>query len=307
MVGAGASDEARTKSHTETSGRASSSGAPTMAQWQLGVRLRSLRERRGLLADDVAERLLWPLTRLRELESGARRPTADDLAELGALFKVDETTAEDLTALAEGAQEPGWWSRYEDLRVPYIGLEEHASRITAYTAYYFPALVQTADYSRAIIRGVAPKMKAEILRQRVEARLRRQQVIGRNGALEYRVLLDESALGRPIGGPAVMCEQLDKILSLIQDGKISAQIIPLAIGVNVAQDSNFVLLDFATQDVFSVVYVEGLAEAHYLDRIEHIERYREAIDYLYKSALNQQDSMQLIVQVRDAYAAASIS
>jgi transcriptional regulator with XRE-family HTH domain len=273
-----------------------------MAQWQLGVRLRSLREGRGVAAEEVAERLLWPLTRLRELESGVRRPTADDLTELSLLFKVDEATSEELSALAEQAQAQGWWSQYEDLGLPYIGLEEHASRITAYAAYYFPALLQKADYARAVISGIAPRMAPEIVRQRIEARLRRQHVIDRPDMLEYHVLLDESALQRPVGGSAVMRAQLSHIISLTADDKVAVRIIPLSVGVNVALDSNFALLDFATQDISSVVFVEGLAEAHYLDRKEQTERYREAVGYLLSSALSQDDSLQLIVQARDSYA-----
>jgi transcriptional regulator with XRE-family HTH domain len=277
------------------------SSAPTMAQWQLGVRLRTLREHRELSADDVVERLVWPLSRLRELEAGVRRPTADDLSELCALFKVDELTAGGLETLAERAQEPGWWSGYEDLRLPYLGLEEHASQITAYAAYYFPALLQTADYAHAIITGIAPKMAPEIVRQRIEVRLRRQEVLNRDSAPEYRVLLDESALRRSIGGAAVMRKQLDKILELIRGGKAAVRVVPLSTGVNVAQDSNFVLVDFATDEILSVVYVEGLAEPHYLERKEQAERYREAVGYLLDSALSQQDSVRLIVQARDAY------
>jgi transcriptional regulator with XRE-family HTH domain len=301
MVSTGASDEADTNGREETKVVSSRSSAPTMAQWQLGVRLRSLREHRELAADEVAERLVWPLTRLRELELGVRRPTAEDLTELGALFKVDEATAEELRALAERGQQQGWWSRYENLGVPYIGLEEHASTITAYASHYFPALLQTADYARAIIKGIAPKIDSKILQQRVEARLRRQHVTGRQSELEYRVLLDESVLLRPVGGPIVMREQLSKVLSLAGEGRAIIQILPFAVGVNVAQDSNFVLLDFAAQDVSSVVYVEGLAEAHYLDRKEHTERYREAVGYLLSSALSPQDSMQVVAQAGNTY------
>ena len=57
--------------------------------------------------------------------------------------------------LARGAREPGWWTKYDDLNLyPYIGFEQAASVITSYTMYYFPALLQTEDYARAIITGL---------------------------------------------------------------------------------------------------------------------------------------------------------
>ncbi len=43
--------------------------------------------------------------------------------------------------------------------------------------YCLPALLQTSDYARAIIRGVERKMDPEVLEQRVEVRTRRQQYL----------------------------------------------------------------------------------------------------------------------------------
>jgi len=275
--------------------------APTIDQRILGARLRSLREQSGLTLVEAAERLAWSPTRVQEMEAGMRRPSAEDLHNLVARFKLDDRTAADLAELTRKAQQQCWWADYEDLGVPYIGLEEHASAITAYTTHYFPALLQTGDYARAIIACVAPKIDPRILQQRVEARLRRQRVLNREDPLRYRVLLDESVLDRPVGGPAVMQGQLDKVLALAQDAKAIVQVIPLRAGANAALDSNFVLLDFPEPGPAPIVYVEGLVASHYLDRKEEVDRYREAIGYLLGSALSPQDSVQHITQVRNNY------
>ena len=47
----------------------------------------------------------------------------------------------------------GWWDEYPDLNVPYLWLESRASSITSFTTSYFPALLQTADYARAVIHA----------------------------------------------------------------------------------------------------------------------------------------------------------
>jgi uncharacterized protein DUF5753 len=301
-VGTGASGDARTGNAGQVNGEPDRSTAPNMAQWQLGVRLRSLLNQRELPSDEAAKLLLWPLSRLQELEYGLRRPTGKDLAELVALLKVDEATAEELAALAGQAQEQGWWTRFRDLQLPYIGLEGHASSITSYTTHYFPALLQTAGYARAIISGIMPKIEADILKERVEARLlRRQHVLDRIDRPDYLVLLDESVLQRPVGGYAVMREQLSKTASLIEDRKASVRILPLSVGANAAQDSNFVLLDFAEPDVTSTVYVEGLAGSRLLDNGDHLERYREAIGYLLEAALSPDDSLLLIAETQKSY------
>lgn len=79
--------------------------------------------------------------------------------------------------LARRARKQDWWTQYEDLSLdPLIGLEEEAIAITYYSMY-MPALLQTADYARVIIKAIAPKINPEILQQRVEVRLRRQQLL----------------------------------------------------------------------------------------------------------------------------------
>src|SRR5207342_1338136 len=108
--------------------------------------------------------------------------------------------------------EPVWWTQYEDLNLdPYLGLESDAESITSYTTYFLPALLQTEDYTRAIITTIAPKMNPEIFKQRVEVRMRRQEVLEGDDRPRYRVLLDEAVLHRLVGGPALMVAQLDKV------------------------------------------------------------------------------------------------
>ena len=62
--------------------------------------------------------------------------------------------------LARGAREQDWWTQYLDLNLdPYLGLEQDAIAITSFTDFFIPALLQTEDYTRAIISSVAPEME----------------------------------------------------------------------------------------------------------------------------------------------------
>lgn len=275
--------------------------APTLHQRELGMLLSSLRVERGLTVDEVAEKLLCPPSRIRQLEAAANLPTVGDLRDLRTLFKLDDATADQLTELVRKAKQQGWWAEYEDLGVPYIGLEQHASSIISYTMSYLPALLQTGDYARAIITAIAPRIEPGILEQRVEARLRRQHILNGKNLLSYVVLLDEAVLHRPMGGRAVMCEQLDKVLTMIQKQTVYIQIVPFERGAGAAQDSNFVLLQFNEPGPSSAVYIEGLAAYHFLEDKNDVDRYVEAVEHLKQSALNLGDSVQRIAQVRDSY------
>ena len=276
---------------------------PTLRQRELGIRLRELRNRSGLTVEDVAEKLLCSATKISRLETGARRPSLRDVRDLCSLYDVDESASADFMKLAREAREQGWWTQYDDLKLdPYIGLEQVAKSITTYTMYYIPALLQTEEYARAIITGIAQKISSEILQQRVEARLRRQQLLHDDNRPRYRVLLDEAVLHRTVGGPTVMAAQLEKVLQTERQGQVTIQVIPFSIGAHASADVHFVLLEFAEEsDLSPVVFIEGLRTNQYLERKDDITRYREAIELLRDSALSPRDSIQLVDEFRKTY------
>ena len=278
--------------------------SPTVRQRELGKRLRDLRNMHGLTVEDVAEKLLCSATKVSRLETGARRPSLRDVRDLSALYGVDDSTTAELMSLAREAREQGWWTQYENLNLnPYIGLEQAATAITSYTMYYIPALLQTENYARVIIKAIARKIEPNIYEQRVEVRLRRQQLLATDNPPRYRVLLDEAVLQRRVGGPEVMAAQLDKVLQAERDGKATVQVIPFDIGAHAAQDSNFILFEFDDEPTHSpVVFVEGLRANQYLEKPTDVARYREALEYLRDSALSPRDSVRLITEMQKAYA-----
>jgi transcriptional regulator with XRE-family HTH domain len=277
--------------------------SPTIRQRELGRRLRELRSQHGLTVEAVAEKLLCSATKISRLETGARRPNPRDVRDLCVLYNVDEATSAEFMNLARAAREQGWWTKYEDLKLdPYLGLEQDAVSITCYTAFYVPSLLQTEEYTRAVINAIAPKMDPGVYQQRVEVRMLRQRILQDDNQPRYRVLLDEAVLHRSIGGPAVMAAQFDKILDAESRNKVTVQVIPFKAGALAAQDSNFVLLEFGEDsEVSPIVFVEGLTANQYIERKEDIARYREAIEYLRDTALSPRDSVEHLTQMRKNY------
>ncbi|MGD0607363.1 MAG: helix-turn-helix transcriptional regulator [Streptosporangiaceae bacterium] len=276
--------------------------SPTVRQRELGKRLRELRNDHGLTVEDVANKLLCSATKISRLETGVRRPSLRDVRDLCALYEVDEPTSADFMSLARGAREPGWWTQYEDINLdPYIGLEHEAAAITCYSMYYIPALLQTEDYARTIIGAIAPKMDPAIYQQRVEVRMRRQQRLDDANRPRYRVLLDEAALRRRVGGPALMAAQLGKILRTARGDKAVVQVITFEAGAHAAADGNFVLLEFADSNLSPVIFIEGLTGNQYLERAADLARYREAIEYLRDMALSPRDSLAFIDELKKAH------
>jgi len=274
--------------------------SPTVRQRELGMRLREFRTAKGLTVEDVAKELLCSPTKISRAETGARLATLRDVRDLCQIYGVDAETSDELMELAKEARQPGWWAKYDDLKIaPFIGMEQAATAITCFGMYFVPALLQTEDYAREIIKGIAPKIEEKILAQRVEARMMRQKLLYLPKPPKYRALLDEAVLRRQVGGPSVMKAQLDKILSLVREERTAVQVIPYEVGAYGAIDSNFDYLEFADSMLPDLVFVESLVSHLYLERPDELERYREALDYLRDEALNPRDSARKIEEIRD--------
>jgi transcriptional regulator with XRE-family HTH domain len=277
--------------------------SPTARQRELGTRLRGLRNERSLTVEEVAERLLCSATKISRLETGARRPSLRDVRDLCGIYEVDDSMSAELMSLAKEARAAGWWTEYDDLNLdPLIGLEDAATTITCYSMFYMPGLLQTREYAQGIISIVAPKMDPHVIQQRVEARLRRQQLLSSDSGPQYNVLLDENVIRRGVGNPEHIAAQLEKVLETINAGRAVVQVIPFSAGAYATADGYFVLLEFEGRaDLWPVVYIEGLAGNQYLDRKGDIARYRECIDYLKARALSPQESQSLIAKARADY------
>jgi transcriptional regulator with XRE-family HTH domain len=276
--------------------------SPTVRQRQLGLRLRELRNAKNITVEMVARELLCSPTKIARAETGVRRATLRDVRDLCRIYEVDQETSDELMELAREAYQPGWWTKYDDLRIaPLIGLEQSASAITSFGMYFFPALLQTEDYAAAIIKGIAPKIEEKILDQRVKARMERQQRLYEAKPPKYRVLLDEAVLRRHIGGPSVMRAQLDHVLALMREEKATVHVIPYAVGAYGANESNFTYLEFVGTKLPHMVFVEMLTSHIYLERPEDVDRYIEALDLLRDAALNPRDSAKKIEEIRDEF------
>lgn len=279
----------------------SDSANPTVRQRELGMRLRELRNSHGLTVEDVAERLLCSATKISRLETGARRASLRDVRDLASIYGIaDQSEADYLMSLARQAREPGWWTNYDDLNLsPYIGLEQEAVAITSFCMYYVPPLIQTPDYARAIIKGIAPKMDPRIVEQRLQARMRRRQLLDRDSPPRYRVIIDEAVLHRRVGGPEVMRAQLDNVLLCASEDKATVQVLSFDLGEYGSVDSNFDFLEFDQESgQRPVVFVESLFSNLYQERPAEVGRYREAIESLRDAALSPRESIKLITNIR---------
>jgi transcriptional regulator with XRE-family HTH domain len=183
--------------------------SPVVRRRRLGIELRTIREAIPLRGDEAARLLKWSNSKLSRIETGRSTPTPADVTKLLDLYQVvDEERREQIALLTREARRKGWWQLYSDIPYStYIGLEAEASEMLTYQNVV-PGLLQTERYAITINTAQGTNLSQDALEQRLEVRLTRQQVLTREKPLEVRAVLDESALRRLVGGPAVMKEVL---------------------------------------------------------------------------------------------------
>jgi hypothetical protein len=204
-------------------------------------------------------------------------------------------------ALSRESRQRAWWQEYDLPYSTYLGLEAEASFIDEYKSGIVPSLLQTEDYARAVIRGMMPLVRGDVVEQYLKATLTRQRLLAQGTPPRLQVILDEAVLHHAVGEPSVMARQLDHILELVKQPNIKIQIVPYEIGAHPGLDSPFAILRFTDSLLPEVVYVEGLVGHLYLERKADVDRYKQAFNYLGGIALNLDDSIDLIGKVAQGW------
>ncbi|WKX68849.1 helix-turn-helix transcriptional regulator [Streptomyces sp. XD-27] len=256
--------------------------APTVGQMVLGMRLRTLREKAGVSFDQAAKALHVNQTTVRRMEKaevGLKIPYVEKLL---LTYGVPREEVDAFLALAQEANRPGWWHRFRDVLPEwfslYVSLEEAAYRIRAYEPHCVPGLLQTEDYARALFKVGFPFASDQELDRRVALRLERQALLTRPEAPHLWAVIDETALRRPVGGPAVMRAQIDRLIEALALPNVTLQVLPFAAGPHPGMFGPFQLFRFEIPELPDIVYGENLTGAGYIDQRADVAIHLEALD-----------------------------
>jgi transcriptional regulator with XRE-family HTH domain len=277
-------------------------GGPTVLRILVGAQLRRLREASGITREAAAYALRGSEAKISRLESGRVGFKRRDIADLLTMYEVEGSARDVVLKLAEQANEPGWWHRYNDTMPDwfstYVGLEQAATIIRGYEAQYVPGLLQTEAYATAVI-DLGQAVRADEVAQRVALRMQRQELLYVPRPPDYWVVIDEAVLRRNMGGRQVMRDQLDYVLEACKRPNITVQVVPFDRSDAAAVGGPFTLLRFAEPDLSDIVYLEQLNSALYLSRGVDVEVYLKIVDRLAAGALTPRRSTELIESVRD--------
>ncbi|MFK4043173.1 helix-turn-helix transcriptional regulator [Nonomuraea wenchangensis] len=247
-----------------------------------GAELRRMREEAQLTQAELGRRAGYSSSQIGAVEVGKRSPTEQFLTEVE-------------KALGPGLRD--LWSslsRHRDTApvwfAPWLQEEEQAHSLSTWQPLVVPGLLQTADYARALLES-ENGYDLERIDALVAARLARQRVLSRTHPPRYLVVLDEGVLSRPIGGPDVMREQLERLLEATHVPHITVQICPL--GANPGLSGGIVIAK-APNGTRRTVYLETAAEPLVTSHAEVVEMVTMKLDAIRADALPQRASVEFI-------------
>jgi transcriptional regulator with XRE-family HTH domain len=265
----------------------------------LGTQLRICRENAGLKFRDAAEAVDCDKSALSRLETGSRRVSVEEVAQLLGVYRVRGALRDELLAAARSLDEPGWWGWGQGLAslpkamVTLAECEAEACRITNWAPMLVPGLLQTMDYARAwlLATGTDPE-RVEML---LAARSSRQRMLNTESQ-EFVFFLGEPALLTSVGDTGVLARQLVRIRELGARRNVSIRVLPTGAGPHEGQLGSFVVMEFPATG--PVVLVELMRSSVFLDDEVQTEPYVAALATLSALALSETESMRRITQVQ---------
>ncbi|WP_162231687.1 DUF5753 domain-containing protein [Allosalinactinospora lopnorensis] len=197
--------------------------------------------------------------------------------------------------MALPVKERGWWAKYRDVfrNEALPDFEAEATDIRTCESQVIPGLLQTPEYAEAIFLGGRYE-GAEAIQRRVEARMARREILTKFNPVHLRAVIDESVLQRAIGGKEVMAGQLKHLLYMAKMPNVDVQILPLEVGAHAALTAPFMILDFPNPLDPSIVCVETLTDALYLELPEDVQRYSVTFGDVQGSAVSTARSAAIV-------------
>ncbi|EKX63570.1 XRE family transcriptional regulator [Streptomyces ipomoeae] len=262
-------------------------GAPSVLRMILGRQLEELRTRAGLTFEQAGEAIGVSHSTIRRMEAAkVARLRLPDVEKLLQVYGVrDQQEIETFLKSVREANKRGWWHTYRDVLpdwfAAYLSLEQAVLQIRAYEPQFVHGLLQTEDYARALLRSGNPHAAVEAIERMVALRMRRQELLTREQPPRLWVVMDETVLRWPVGGPDVMRAQIDHLIEVNRLPHVTLQLMPFQNGPHPAMRAGaFHLFRFRAPELPDIVYLNGLVGAVYLDKTDDVVVYREALDRL---------------------------
>jgi transcriptional regulator with XRE-family HTH domain len=267
----------------------------------LGAALRQAREEKKLLLRELGAAISRDIGVISRWETGERTPKPEQVAQILTKLGIGGERYDEIMTLAYGTNESQWVAftlpEQRQQMAAYVDWEQSASRIVEVAPLLVPGLLQTSDYTKAIM--TAAGVPTSEIALRVTTRIGRRETITKPKPTQLLVLLGQGALNQDIGGKRAMVEQLRHLLEMSARPNIELRIVPDHRGWHPGLEGAFALIESrrANANKASIVFVGNRRSVLMLHEDRDVDAYKRAIDRIMAVSLQQDDSLKLIADL----------
>ncbi|MEU9885995.1 helix-turn-helix transcriptional regulator [Sphaerisporangium sp. NPDC051017] len=259
---------------------------------RFGRELARARKEVDLTQVALGKRLGCSSSLVAHIEIGDRTPKPDLAARCDEVFGTGDLFRRLCRSVTSPSSGPGWFIEWAD------EIEPRARILRSWDPLLIPGLLQTESYARAVFRGGRAAPEVEI-QERVTTRMRRKLILERDNPPELWVLIEESVLNRPIGGAAVMAEQLDYLVDIADRSAVRVQIVPFDSPCTDGLLSSFTIAELP--DAPTAVSIESAGTGEVSAAHELVAAVWGQYDRIRAEAYRPGPSLQMIKEVRDQW------
>ncbi|MGP3969838.1 helix-turn-helix domain-containing protein [Streptomyces sp. 6N223] len=266
-----------------------SESEPSPLRLSFGRQVRLLRESHSLSRDDVGAFCNVSGSMIGAVERAERIPDTQLIENLDTRLQANGLLAS-VTDYMSAEQ-------YKEFFRDYVVLERQCFALNNYAPLLVPGLLQTEAYARATFRMHSPALDEEEIEKEVARRLERQKLLQRCPRPYLGFVIEESVLRRPLGGKAVLKEQLHHLLDLTPLPFLTLQVMPMDCEEHTALDGYLTLL--TTKDHRHVAYIEHQNDSDLISDKKKVGLFIQRYGILRAQALNPHESVRLIEKLAE--------
>lgn len=154
-------------------------------------------------------------------------------------------------------------------------------------------LLQTESYARALTRSAHPFADQDLIEGHVRTRMERTSLLDSPSAPVLWLVVHEAALLVPVGGNAVMAEQLNHLVKeTASRPRLITQVLPFSAGAHPLLHAPMTLMQFP--EAPAVVYAESAYSGQLIEEPVLVEQRSAAYDLTRAAALSPEASLDRI-------------
>jgi transcriptional regulator with XRE-family HTH domain len=279
--------------------------SPTVARWELSLRIRERRHELGLDVKTITNELGFSRNYWSAVENDRTLLAADKLEAVCDLLQFPDTERAELRQLREESRERGWWMDYpaldtEELKEMkrFYGLEAGASHVRAFEGAFVTGLLQTEDYAQAIIAS-DPAVSPVQTEHLVTIRMKRQEMLRAERPLRLTTIMSEAVLHQEIGGRAVLARQLQYLLDVGEElaETVELRILPFATTPgSILGTSTLIIFDYASSRLETLVWQESIGPIGVIDEPNRRHQIELSYEQAMAKSLSRPESLSAIAR-----------